>query len=124
MLYEIQDKQRELGIQTEFIICKRNGDCIHTEAYDTALRRLCESLGFYITNNHAFRMSLNSLFLIPAGFPVTERAAMLGHSVETNLAHYSYDPRVTQEDKVTRMNTFNKNKHSGTKVCPERIHHE
>lgn len=51
-------------------------------------------------------MTFNSLVLIPAGFTVTERARMLGHSVETNLKHYSFDPRNTEKEKVDRINAF------------------
>ena len=43
-----------------------------------------------MTNNHALRMSLNSNVLIPKGVSVADRAAMLGHSIETNLRHYSF----------------------------------
>ena len=35
-------------------------------------------------------MSLNSNIFIPKGLPVTERARLLGHSVETNLKRYSF----------------------------------
>lgn len=45
-------------------------------------------------------MTFNSLVLIPAGFTVTERARMLGHSVETNLKHYSFDPRNTEKESL------------------------
>lgn len=51
---------------------------------------MCQSLGFTVTNNHALRMALNSNVFIPLGIPVTERARMLGHSVETNLRKYSF----------------------------------
>ena len=51
-------------------------------------------------------MTFNSLVLIPTGFTVTERARMLGHSVETNLKHYSFDPRNTEKEKIDRINTF------------------
>ncbi len=44
--------------------------------------------------NHALRMSLNSNVLIPLGISVADRAAMLGHSVETNLRFYSYAQKV------------------------------
>ncbi len=43
-----------------------------------------------VTNNHALRMSLNSNVLIPKGISVADRAAMLGHSIETNLKYYSF----------------------------------
>ena len=49
-----------------------------------------KSLHLPVTNNHTFRMSLNSNVLIPLGIPVTDRTRMLGHSVETNLRHYSF----------------------------------
>lgn len=35
-------------------------------------------------------MSLNSNVLIPKGVTVADRAAMLGHSIETNLKYYSF----------------------------------
>jgi hypothetical protein len=47
-------------------------------------------MGYEITNNHAFRMSLNSNVLIPLRIPVTERAYLLGHSVEINERYYSH----------------------------------
>ncbi len=106
LLNEISEKQRKLGIDSMYVICDETGDSIKTPAYETGLRRLCQSLGFEITNNHAFRMTLNSLVLIPAGFTVTERAAMLGHSVQTNLMYYSFDPRDSELEKADRLNTY------------------
>ena len=47
-------------------------------------------MGYEITNNHAFRMSLNSNVFIPLGLPVTQRAYLLGHSVEVNERKYSH----------------------------------
>lgn len=35
-------------------------------------------------------MSLNSNVLIPKGVSVADRAAMLGHSIQINLEHYSF----------------------------------
>ena len=35
-------------------------------------------------------MSLNSNVLLPMGISAADRAAMLGHSVQTNLKFYSY----------------------------------
>ena len=106
LLFEIRDKEKQLDIESEYVICKHDGTSIKTDAYITSLQRLCISLGLSITNNHAFRMTFNSLVLIPAGFTVTERARMLGHSVETNLKHYSFDPRNSEKEKVDRINAF------------------
>nr|MCR5311683.1 site-specific integrase [Lachnospiraceae bacterium] len=90
LLLEIRNKQRTLGIDSEFIFCHEDGDWIKTDAYITFLRRLCQSKGFKVTNNHALRMSLNSNVLIPMGISPADRAAMLGHSIETNLKYYSF----------------------------------
>ena len=90
LLAEIKGKQDALGIESEFIFCHEDGDWIKTDAYETFLRRLCQSKGFKVTNNHALRMSLNSNVLIPMGISPADRAAMLGHSIETNLKYYSF----------------------------------
>ena len=90
ILVELKSLQDELGIRSEFIFCHEDGEWIKTDAYITFLRRLCTSLGFNVTNNHALRMSLNSNVLIPLGISAPDRAVMLGHSVETNLRHYSF----------------------------------
>ena len=42
----------------------------------------------------AFRIAYNSYVLIPAGIEVTERAKILGHSVDTNLRYYSFSVTV------------------------------
>ena len=54
------------------------------------MRKLCKKHGLSVTNNHALRMSFNSNILIQNGVAVTERAKLLGHSVATNMNHYSY----------------------------------
>ncbi|MDD6580395.1 MAG: tyrosine-type recombinase/integrase [Lachnospiraceae bacterium] len=93
ILDELKAKQEQLGIKSEYVFCHEDGDWIKTTAYQTCLRRLCRHVfgkDCDITNNHAFRMSLNSNIFIPKGLPVTERARLLGHSVETNLKRYSF----------------------------------
>ena len=90
LLAEIRQKQDALGITSEFIFCNEDGSWIKKDAYITFLRRLCQSKNFNVTNNHALRMSLNSNVLIPKGITVADRAAMLGHSIETNLRYYSF----------------------------------
>ena len=51
---------------------------------------MCKKLGLKLNNNHAFRIALNSYVYVPMGLPVTERAKLLGHSVDTNLKHYTF----------------------------------
>jgi len=63
-----------------------------------------KSMNIPVTNNHAFRKSLNSNVFIPNGIPVTERAYLLGHSVETNLKHYSYARIGVDQEILDRLN--------------------
>lgn len=104
LLGELKALQDELGIQSEYVFCHPNGEWIKTDAYETCLRRLCESLGLSVKNNHAFRMSLNSNVFIPAGLPVPERARLLGHSVETNLKYYSFAGKDNLDDICDLLN--------------------
>ena len=58
-----------------------------------------------VTNNHTFRMSLNSnVSIAKYGLPVTERARLLGHSVETNLKYYSFAGKDNIEELRTLLN--------------------
>ena len=75
---EIKELQDELDIKSDFIFCNEDGEWIKTDAYHSFLRRLCQSKGFKVTNNHALRMSLNSNVLIRMGITAADRAAMLG----------------------------------------------
>ena len=108
LLEEIQDKQNGLGIKSEFVFCDRDNNWITTNAYMTCLNRLCKHIGLDITNNHAFRMSLNSNVLIPMGIPVTERASILGHSPQTNLQFYSYAEKDSISQICDKLNIYNK----------------
>lgn len=107
LLSELKSVQNELGIQSEFVFCNLDGEWIKTDAYLTCLRRLCANLNLPVTNNHAFRMSLNSNVFIPLGIPATERASMLGHSVETNLKYYSFERKDSIDDICSLLDRQN-----------------
>ena len=69
------------------------------DSYEQYLRRKCQSLGIDTTNNHAFRVAYNAK-LISAHLDDSERALLLGHSVQTNERHYSFsDQRRLDEIK-------------------------
>ncbi len=104
ILDEIRMLQGEMEMSSEFIFCKVDGTWINEDGYMNFLKRICRSFGFKVTNNHAFRMSLNSNVMIPLGIPVTNRARLLGHSVETNLKYYSYEEKDYLEDSRNRLN--------------------
>lgn len=65
ILIELTLLQKKLGISSEFVFCNLNGEWMKAEAYESTLRRICQRLNFKVTNNHAFRMSLNSNIFIP-----------------------------------------------------------
>ena len=114
ILDELRAVQEEKGIISEFVFCHEDGEWIKTDAYETCFRRMCRHLGFSVSNNHALRMSLNSNIFIPLGIPVAKRAELLGHSVETNLRHYSYATKDDLDDVCDLLNGAN-----GRKCEPE-----
>ena len=112
LLNELKSVQSSKGIYSEFIFCHENGEWIKTDAYITCLRRMLTSLGFEITNNHAFRMSLNSNILAgKLNLKEADRAELLGHSAETNIKYYTYASKDDMDDLV---NLFN----AATEVSP------
>ena len=76
---------------------------IPTDGYAQNLRKRCRRLGCIPTNNHAFRMALNSR-LIELGFSASDRALILGHEVQTNEAHYSLTDKRRLYDIKDRFN--------------------
>lgn len=106
MLNDLKRKQEQNNISSDFIFSYPAGNWITTRGYSCFLRRLCRHYGLSITNNHAFRMSLNSNVLIPNGICVTDRAKLLGHSVATNLKYYSYAKKDYIENARNVLNSI------------------
>lgn len=117
ILVEIKEKQKELGIKTEWIFSSKTGEWVTTRGYQDALYNLCKGeprrnrsgLGLHLSNNHAFRIALNSYEFIPKGLTVTERAKLLGHTVEVNLQNYTFSKSNDYIDEL-------RNKLSGNNV--------
>ena len=119
LLNELIEVQNKEDIHSEYVFCHEDGRWINTKEYDSFFRKLCNKCGLNVCNNHALRMSLNSNVLIPMGISVTDRAKLLGHSVETNLRNYSFARKdyidnareilnsAYNSDKVTVCNTCN-----------------
>lgn len=90
ILEKLREEQETLGIKSEWVFAKKDGSWINTAGYTKALYTVTKKLGLSLSNNHAFRMALNSYDFITMNITVTERSRMLGHSVETNLRYYSF----------------------------------
>ena len=87
---ELLDVLAKENIRSEYVFCYANGEWMRTMSYKSFLGKLTRKHKLNATSNHALRRSLNSNVFIPMGIPVADRARLLGHSVETNLKHYSY----------------------------------
>lgn len=90
ILDALMDKQQRLGINSEWVFAKKDGSWTTTVAYYESLYKVCKILNLKLSNNHAFRMALNSYVFIPKGIEAPDRARLLGHSVETNLRYYTF----------------------------------
>lgn len=111
ILGELKALQTSLGIESEYIFCHADGRWITTDAYEECLRDMLKGLGYTVFNNHALRMSLNSnVFIAELNLPVTERARLLGHSVETNLKYYSFAVKDNTTNICERLNNIARNK--------------
>ena len=73
-----------------YIFTDNRGEWISKTSYELFLKRQMRKLGYTITNNHSFRMTLNSNVLLKKGISSANRAFILGHSVETNERFYSF----------------------------------
>ncbi len=109
LLNEIKQKQIELELynETGFIFIRETGEAINPNSYTKSLKKLMDKLGYHVTNNHAFRKSVNSNVLIPLGFDVVQRADMLGHSPEVNLNNYTYKRLDDTNEIYQRFNQTN-----------------
>ena len=93
-----------------YVLHHPDGRPIQKGSYMTYLRRVCKKLGITITNNHAFRMGFN-IKLIEVGISEVDRCYILGHSMETNLKHYSNsDERHRNTIKELMQNNFPRRK--------------
>ena len=90
LLTELREVLEKENISSEYVFCYANGEWMRTNSYKSFLGKLCRKHKLNATSNHALRRSLNSNILIPMGVSVADRAKLLGHSVDTNIKHYSY----------------------------------
>ena len=92
LLSELLEAQKKAGIKSEWLFANKDGSWILADIqYESFLHKICTRLGYSITNNHAIRMYFNSYVLIPKGVTITNRARLLGHSVEVNSRFYCFE---------------------------------
>ena len=79
----IKEVQKGFGIKSEWIFPDSN-----SLSYERSLYKLCTSLGYSTTNNHAFRKGFN-MWMLSKGLNEADRAQILGHSTAVNLERYT-----------------------------------
>lgn len=105
LLTELSAVLAKENIQSEYVFCYANGKWMNTMSYKSFLGKLTRKHNLNAASNHALRRSLNSNVLIPMGLSVTDRARLLGHSVDTNLRHYSYAQKDYVENARELLNS-------------------
>ena len=65
-------------------------------------------------------MHLNSYVLIPLGIVETDRAKLLGQTVETNIKYYSFESKEYAENACNLLNKLN-DKYCGPNLAPANI---
>ena len=99
----------ELPGESEYLFHNQEGAMINKASYDRYLNRQCVKIGTKATNNHAFRIALNSR-MIELGLSSADRALILGHAVQTNEQIYSVSDRrrldVIRERLLMRNDPF------------------
>ncbi len=112
LLSELTNVLIKENIRSDYVFCYANGEWMNTMSYKSFLGKLTRKHKLKATSNHALRRSLNSNVLIPMGISVADRAKLLGHSVETNLKHYSYAQKDYVDSARDVLNKSQKNEES------------
>ena len=94
---EVLSLAEKLPGESDYLFHDKSGQFITPDSYEQNLRRACSKLGIKTSNNHAFRIAHNSK-LIEKGLSSSDRALILGQSVETNERHYSITDSRRLED--------------------------
>lgn len=89
VLEKLRAKKEELGIVSEWLFTNTNGELLKKKGYFDFNNELNKKYRFRVHGSYAFRRGLSAR-LESKGIEPSERAAILGHSVETNLRHYTF----------------------------------
>lgn len=88
VLSEIRKAQDEAGIVTEWILSDIHGNFFKKGLYYASFTAVCKNLGIPLLGSYTFRREMNCR-LERLNIPSSERAALLGHSPETNSRWYT-----------------------------------
>lgn len=83
----LHNLQTELGIQSDFIFCDREGNWIPAKSYEKTLHSICTKLNIDSKGTYTFRRDVNNR-MAEAGIEVFERALNMGHTPDVNTMCY------------------------------------
>lgn len=89
VLLRLKSDKEKMGINSVWLFTDKNGNLLKKKGYFDFNTALHKKYGFNVSGSYAFRRGLSAR-LEQAGIEPSERAAILGHSVETNLKHYTF----------------------------------
>lgn len=98
-VYNIEKTRDWIG---EYVFSNDKGR-VHCRIITECVRNQCVMLGMQTKGIHAIRRTLNSN-MRRNGVPETMAASMLGHSVEVNRMHYTYDTSMMDEKRQAVIN--------------------
>ena len=85
----LKNTKKQLGIESEWLFTDKEGNLLKKKGYFDFNVQLHKKFGMKVSGSYAFRRGISAR-LEYAGIEPSERAAILGHSVETNLRHYTF----------------------------------
>lgn len=89
ILQKLKEHKKQLGIESEWLFTDKEGNLLKKKGYFDFNVQLHKKFGMKVSGSYAFRRGISAR-LEYAGIEPSERAAILGHSVETNLRHYTF----------------------------------
>lgn len=101
----IKAVQKRHGIVNEYVFADKNGR-VNSHTISCAMNRRCEDAGIDTKSIHAIRRTVSSH--LRKTLPIATVCAMLGHTEETNVKHYSYDVEPI-EKKLKSLKAMYKN---------------
>lgn len=92
ILDEMKQMQKASGVESEYIFCHKDGHFVNPEAYAEYVHSVFQAVGIKGKTSYVFRRGVNQL-LDECGVSPTNRAKLLGHTVQTNLSCYTFANR-------------------------------
>lgn len=89
ILDALMKKKEELGIKSEWLFSDKDGELLKKKGYFEFNNVLHKKYQTKASGSYTFRRGMSAR-MEAAGIEPSERAAILGHSVETNLKNYTF----------------------------------